>query len=68
MIDFNTRLLSSRVEDNLGHPGHGLSVTDMFFFIFDDVIYCTFWYFNCFNITLDDSSSWWKAIISISLA
>ena len=46
LIDFNMRLVSSRFEDNLGCPGHGSSVTDLFFmYFFNDVIYCTLWYF-----------------------
>ena len=31
LIDFNTRLLSSHFEDNLGRPGRDSSVTDLFF-------------------------------------
>ena len=34
LIDFKMRLLSSHLEDNLGCPGHGSSVTDLFFLYF----------------------------------
>ena len=34
LIDFNMRLLSSHFEDNLGRPGRGSSVTDLFLLYF----------------------------------
>ena len=64
LIDFNTRLLSSHFEENLGHPGHGSSVTDLFFLYFLMMSFIVhFGIFNCFDIAVDGSLSWCKAII-----
>ena len=64
LIDFNMRLLSSCFVDSLGHPGCGSSVTDLFFLYFLMMSFIVlFGGFNCFDIALDGSLSWCKAII-----
>ena len=56
LIVFNTRLLSSLVEDNLGRSGHGSSVTNLFFLYFLMMSFIElFGIFNCFDIAPDGS-------------
>ena len=63
LIDFSMRLLFSRFDNNLGHPGRGSSLLTYFSCILMMSFIVLLGIFNCFNIALDGSLSWCKVIL-----